>query len=289
MGYYTDLLNWNWFEDSEFYFFLNPWIFFLSFPLLMAGLSYIYTSIKKNDVVYLYKTKSMKARQFCILILFFTLILNVIFIIAISEGRRFYDYYPNYTKIGLILFSFIIFSTILIIYGFLKKSKRSSITSQNAIRRRRSEIQSLSPPRTRSQRQSKPRTRNTTTTRRPSQHQTRTTSKPKPRQNVRKTTRIREIERLKPKAGILSLEDFKCIFCFCLPKNPEDKTRGVVLCPSCNYPAHTDEFKDWMKNTQICSRCNSNISNSFRNNPKIVPIENYVAAIKYYSKKENLK
>ncbi|MBN1216429.1 MAG: hypothetical protein JXA99_13445 [Candidatus Lokiarchaeota archaeon] len=298
IGYYTDLFNWNWFQDSDFYFFLNPWIFFLSFPLLMAGLSYIYTSMKKYEVIYIYKTTSIKARKFCVLILFFILILNIIFIVLISENKSFYDIYPNYTHIGLVLFLFIIFSLLIIIYGFIKKSKRSSSISQDALQRRRSQIQSISTRQPRQQRQSKqrskpkPRTRpkpRTTTTSRPKPTRSINRQKPTPKVNKSKSARIKEIERLKPSATILSLEDFKCIFCFSLPKYPEDQRRGIVLCPNCNYPAHADEFKDWMKNNQLCSRCNSTISSSFRSNPKIIPTKNYAAAIKYYSKKENLK
>ena len=300
-GYYTDLLNWNLLEDYEFYFFLTPWIFFLSFPLLIAGLSYIFSCMKKYDVVYIYKSKSIKARKFGIFILFFVIINNIIFLSFIADNENFYDFYPNYTSIGLVLFIFILFSLALIIYGIAKKSKRSSEISQDLIRRRRTQIASISTSRPRSppRRQQKPKNKSTRSRKTTSQQTKKKERskpapkpapkpKPRPKPNASRERIIRELESLRPKATILSLEDFKCIFCFNLPKHPEDQNRGVVLCPHCKYPAHSDEFRGWMKNSPLCSRCNSKISNNFRQNPKIISTKKYSTVIKYFRKKEKL-
>ena len=86
----------------------------------------------------------------------------------------------------------------------------------------------------------------------------------------------------KPKAARLSSEDFKCIFCFKLPKIPQDKGRGIILCPNCRYPAHADEFKDWLHSSNLCSRCNSTIPASYKRNPKIISIKNYLVVIKHF-------
>ncbi len=94
-----------------------------------------------------------------------------------------------------------------------------------------------------------------------------------------------QFEKLKPKAGILSLEDFKCIFCFQEFK-PEDKGRGVVLCPHCRYPAHADEFKDWQKSSNLCSRCDSTIPAGFRRKPNVIPVKDYIAIVKEFKKKK---
>jgi hypothetical protein len=93
------------------------------------------------------------------------------------------------------------------------------------------------------------------------------------------------VKKCKPKAGKISLEDFKCIICFQLPKLPEDKGRGVVLCPKCKHPSHADEFRDWLKSSTLCSRCDAPIPARFRRTPEIIPIKQYTAVIKYYTKK----
>lgn len=98
--------------------------------------------------------------------------------------------------------------------------------------------------------------------------------------------KIKKYQSMRPKAGIISSEDFKCIFCFELPKYPQDKYRGIVLCPNCKHPAHADEFKNWARNSPLCSRCDSEISASFRRNPTIIPVKDYLEAAKFWIKKE---
>jgi hypothetical protein len=94
-------------------------------------------------------------------------------------------------------------------------------------------------------------------------------------------------EKLKPKAGILSLEDFKCIFCFQLPKIPADNSRGIVLCPNCRHPAHADEFKEWAQESPLCSRCDGSIPLSFRRNPVIIPVKQYSEVIEEFKKRKS--
>jgi len=107
----------------------------------------------------------------------------------------------------------------------------------------------------------------------------------KPTIITQRTIRSRDFSKYKPKAGLLSVEDFKCIFCFKLPKLPEDNGRGIILCPRCRYPAHADEFKDWMHSSNLCSRCNATIPSSYRRNPKIISVKNYINIYRNFLKK----
>ncbi len=94
-----------------------------------------------------------------------------------------------------------------------------------------------------------------------------------------------KFKKLRPVAGVLSLDDFKCIFCFKLPQLPADQGRAIILCPNCKHPAHADEFKNWLKTSTLCSRCDGTISASFRRNPEIIRMKDYVAVIKaFYNK-----
>ncbi|MHA1277757.1 MAG: hypothetical protein ACTSQI_09400 [Candidatus Helarchaeota archaeon] len=88
-----------------------------------------------------------------------------------------------------------------------------------------------------------------------------------------------------PKAGKLTLEDFKCIICFQLPNSTTDKDRGLILCPTCKHPAHADEFKEWLKSSNLCSRCDTPIPLRVRNNPEIIPVDFYIQLIKRFAKK----
>jgi hypothetical protein len=88
-----------------------------------------------------------------------------------------------------------------------------------------------------------------------------------------------------PKGAHLTIDDFRCIFCFKLPKYSVDKGRGIVLCPVCRYPAHADEFKEWSRNSKLCSRCNAPISASYRSKPKIMSVKNYIIISKHFLRK----
>jgi hypothetical protein len=101
--------------------------------------------------------------------------------------------------------------------------------------------------------------------------------------------KVAQFEALRPKAGVLSMDDFKCIFCFQAPQLPADAHRGFVICPNCKHPAHADEFRDWMTNSNLCSRCNAALPVDFRTNPKVVPATTYLDAIKYFQQKAKSK
>ena len=93
------------------------------------------------------------------------------------------------------------------------------------------------------------------------------------------------LSKLKPKGTILFKEDFKCIFCFQLPKLPADEKRGIIICPHCRHPAHADEFRNWLKSSTLCSRCDRPISINFIRNMEIIPTIVYIKAIKLIMKK----
>ncbi|GAB4327115.1 MAG: hypothetical protein Kow0069_33920 [Promethearchaeota archaeon] len=87
----------------------------------------------------------------------------------------------------------------------------------------------------------------------------------------------------RPKTGVLSQEDFKCIFCFG-DFSPGERD-GVVICPRCKYPAHASEFKDWLRSSTLCSRCGAELPVAFRVSPRVVPVAEYLAAMNYLLKK----
>ncbi|MHA1618045.1 MAG: hypothetical protein ACTSVZ_02115 [Promethearchaeota archaeon] len=115
-------------------------------------------------------------------------------------------------------------------------------------------------------------------------------SKPVSRQKSQKSQKMtknltkQQLLQMKPKTGILTTDDFKCIFCFELPSN-SDRNGGIILCPNCRYPSHADEFKQWVKSSTLCSRCDGEISASFRRNPKIISTKHYLQAYKFWKKK----
>ncbi|MHA1674846.1 MAG: hypothetical protein ACTSYI_14620 [Promethearchaeota archaeon] len=103
-------------------------------------------------------------------------------------------------------------------------------------------------------------------------------------QKMTKNLTKQQLLQMKPKTGILTADDFKCIFCFELPSS-SDNNGGIILCPNCRYPAHADEFKQWIKSSSLCSRCDGTIPASFRRNPKIISTKHYLQAYKFWKKK----
>lgn len=99
------------------------------------------------------------------------------------------------------------------------------------------------------------------------------------------TKKTYNLNKLKPKSAILFKEDFKCIFCFQLPKLPADEKRGIIICPHCRHPAHADEFKNWLKSSTLCSRCDRPISINFIRKPVIIPVIVYLKAMNVIIKK----
>ena len=104
-------------------------------------------------------------------------------------------------------------------------------------------------------------------------------------QNSAAKKKTYNLKKLRPKGTILFKEDFKCIFCFQLPKLPADEKRGIIICPHCRHPAHADEFRNWLKSSTLCSRCDRPISINFIRNMEIIPTSVYIKAMKVIMKK----
>lgn len=275
--------------------YISWWGLIFAFPFILLSLHSLYRCFKKYNVVYFGK-KSVKAR----LLGYFLSISVIIFIIFYWISA--YNFVPLDLNLLLLLVSTIL---VLIIFGFTRSSSRPVI-NRDYIAERTRRINNLTRPNTQRQRvrttrvsQPTPSTRSTTTHTRTRSQTTRTTPT-----SHRKTSRTRastvthtksvkpavtikrsDFNKFKPKASYLTEEDFKCIFCFKLPKLPEDKGRGVVICPNCRYPAHADEFRDWMQTSNLCSRCSSPIPTNYRRNPKIISIKNYMIIYRSFLKK----
>jgi hypothetical protein len=95
----------------------------------------------------------------------------------------------------------------------------------------------------------------------------------------------KDLANLRPKTGTLSEDDFKCIFCFHVPKLPQDQRRDIIICPNCHYPAHVEEFISWIQNSPYCSRCESPLPSHYRTNPPRIPTATYLKAMKILLKK----
>lgn len=192
---------------------------------------------------------------------------------------------------GVFLIWFLIGVVLIFVFNFFENKKKNSSQVASSPRRQRerthSTIISSPSPSTRIITRTS-RTHTQTSRARPSSKRQSTRSRTKATTSTISRTRVikpnrqgqnglmkRDLKIYRPKAGVLSTDDFKCIFCFKLPKFPEEKNRGVVLCPSCKFPAHADEFKDWLRKSNLCSRCNAPIPANFKRNPKIISVKNY--------------
>jgi hypothetical protein len=308
-GYFTGILGENLIEGSNFYFSILSLIF--GFPYVIFGSYSLYRCFKKYNVIYI-GTKPIKAK-------FFGFILTFIVILAIiAYWIIFYSVLESFEPIFMplrfsfnlnLLILFISSVLVMIMFGFSRSQNRIPALTNEYIKQRSQTMNSLinSRPTSTSRNQNqRPLNRDTSsiTTRTNSSRTTptsyrktqrkKTTNKTKTTNNSslrpqNRSKKIRNINLYKPIAAVLSQEDFKCIFCFKLPKLPEDKGRGIILCPNCKYPAHADEFRDWVRTSNLCSRCSSPISSSFRNNPKIISVKNYLMIYKYFMKNRNNK
>jgi hypothetical protein len=311
-GYYAGLLEENLLGDTIFYF--SKWIFFFAVPYLVIGLYQLYSCYKRYDVVYI-RQKSISARKFGIISTCLALVVEVSIMIyngSLSSGDPVID--PVHYGPDLMLFITSLFSVFLLIrYGIFysrpsvtqlaavtstrpregydlpapsprastRSSSRSSSpssSSQRSSTTRSSTRSSLSPRG--STRSASTRTSSKTSSRTRAKTSSRTKKKGKPKAKPRVN-----VNKYLPKAGKLTLEDFKCIMCFQLPDPVADKGRGIILCPKCRHPAHADEFRDWLKSSNLCSRCDTPLPARVRNNPEIIPVEFYVKLIKKYAKK----
>ncbi|MHA2283387.1 MAG: hypothetical protein ACXAC5_21310 [Promethearchaeota archaeon] len=306
-GNFTGLLGENLLESTDLY--LSWWSILFGFPYVLCGSISLYRCFKKYSVIY-FGTKSVNARKFG-----YILGISVIFFISIY-WISFYsliDFYeslivPVHFLLDLNLLILLV-STILIIIipGLFGSQTQLPQITRDYIAERTNRLNQLTSPRrnrtttksnstptartvSRTSRSVSQSSRSTPTARSRStstrtKTSTRTVSRGPTGTHVRKkqsTKRISNFNLYKPKAARLSSEDFRCIFCFKLPKIPDDNGRGIILCPNCRYPAHADEFKDWLQSSNLCSRCNAPIPTNYKRNPKIIPIKSYLVVVKHF-------
>jgi hypothetical protein len=294
-GYITPLLGENLLEGQQTIFIFSIWSFIFAFPYQFYGLNALYSCFtkKKFNLVYIYRRKSVDARKFAYFLSIFIIILIVLFWFTFYAILR-YNVLPtervhNYMDLQLVI---TMGFTLLLLFwkGWPGKGSSIPLLSTAELSRRLNTIDQIStsprPTRTYSQTSS---TRTRTT---PRVQQTRTVSRtkskskssqPRARKSVKKkfiSTGV--FNKFKPKAGIINIEDFKCIFCFKLPKLPDDRNVGVILCPNCRYPAHANEFRDWLSSSKLCSRCDTQLPASFIHNPKVISTANYVKVIQKF-------
>ncbi|TFF85653.1 MAG: hypothetical protein EU518_00745, partial [Promethearchaeota archaeon] len=233
-------------NEYEDFLHFSPWIIIFSYPFLIYGLYSIFSCIKKFEVVYLYKQRSVNARLFAIGFSLFLLIINIFFSIILLVESQFILFESNYQYPDIILIMVSGILLILSIYAGFKKEASISDLSPELIASRRSHVRQIESDAARVQSRSSPSTRKKRSTP-PIRHshkiQKRTKPKVKPsaKRKLSKSDILKKIKAMKPKAGVLNIEDFKCIFCFELPQYPQDKGRGIILCPNCKHPAHADE------------------------------------------------
>ena len=300
-GSYTGILGENLIPNSNLYFSL--WSLIFGLPFVIYGSNSLYRCFKKYNVIY-FGTKSVKAKVLGFILAISVIIVIISYWIAFYNVIEFYDSPITPLRFSLdlnLLLLLIITIFNLIIFGFISNHSNIPELTRDYIAQRTRRINNLTTPpaqtystRTRSrtiQTPSTTRTTRTTTTKprssttTPTSHSrtTRTqTTKSVRSQRVTSTPKIRDFSKYKPKGSNISEEDFKCIFCFRLPKLPDDKNKGIVICPNCRYPAHADEFKDWMKTSNLCSRCSAPIPSGFRRNPRIITTKNYIIIYRHF-------
>ncbi len=296
-GYFTTFLGENLLVDLDTVLTFNLWVFFLAFPYLLYGLNSLYSCYtkKKFNLVYLYKAKAIDARKFAFLwnfIILMTIILFWIFSYYFINFR-FLPVNPMHSYLDLILLITGITIAVFLLYpGIFSKGSSIPLMSTMEITRRMEEINRITLPPV-STRTSNPQSRTrprAAPSRQKQQKKVSTTArrKPKTKQSVNKKLLSTAVfKKYKPKAGIITIEDFKCIFCFKLPKLPDDRNKGIILCPNCRYPAHAGEFKDWLRSSKLCSRCDTPIPASFIHHPKVISTENYLKVIEKFRSKNN--
>ncbi len=274
------------------------WSLIFAFPFVMYGLYSLYLCFKKYNIIYFGK-KSVKARALGYILSISVLIFIIAYWITLYS---FIEFPP--VDLNLLLL-FIVIVLILIVFGFTRTGSSLPTLTREYIAERTRRINNLTTRPTQTQRarttrpnNTPPSTRTTTRTTRsrkqsskttPTSHRqptrTRTTNTTRAT-SAKSTSKVRDLKKYKPRASYLTVDDFKCIFCFNLPKLPGDRGRGIVVCPNCRYPAHADEFKDWMRTSNLCSRCSAVIPSGFRRNPRIVSVKNYLIIYRHFLKKK---
>lgn len=281
---------------------VSLWTLVFALPYLVYALYSIYSCFKRFDVVYI-GSKSFDSRIFgfinAIILLIFALF-NPLILAGVNRVL-FLEPIRIYFDLLLLIFSLIGLITA-IVYGVILRERALPRLNADYIARQRQRARQLSnTPVTTSR--SRPRTSSRRTTSQSSSRDSRrttptgtvrsssrssssrtTTSRSSSRQKSRPASRTPSkkysLKALRPKAGALSKDDFRCIFCFQYPNLERDRSRGIILCPICKFPAHADEFLDWHKSTNLCSRCDSAIPQSFLRNPEIIPVSVYLKAMK---------
>jgi hypothetical protein len=307
-GNFTALLGENLLGSSDLY--LSLWSILFGLPYVIYGSFSLYRCFKKYNVIY-FGTKSVNARKFG-----YFLGISIIFFIIIywASYYSFADFYGTLLIIDFNLLLLLIGTIlILIIPGLCGSRSQLPQLTRDYITRRTSRLNDLTSPNryresisTTTRSSPTPSARSVTRTSRSVSHSSRTTptgkiqsrttrvktatrkiSTRKTGKPIRRSHSIKQInfKNYSPRAANLSIEDFKCIFCFRLPEFPKDNGRGIILCPNCRYPAHADEFKDWLRTSGLCSRCNAPIPESYRRNPKIISVKNYIIIYKGILKK----
>ncbi len=293
-GFYTEILG----ENLLGVVYFSVWSLIFAFPFILYGSYSLYRCFKKYNVIY-FGTKAVKARKLGFILSF------TVLIFILSYWISFYNAIEGFPLDLNLLLLFVTTILIVIVFGFTSTRSSLPTLTRDYIANRTRTINNLTTPTTQRQRvrttrvtNPTPSTRTTTHTSRSRTQSSRTTpasrrqttrtktSNKKHTTKVKPTQKIQNINKFRPKGSYLSIEDFKCIFCFKLPKHPEDRGRGVVVCPNCRYPSHADEFKDWMQTSNLCSRCSAPIPSNFRRNPRIVSVKNYVVIYKQLLKKK---
>lgn len=294
-GYFTGILGENLIEGSGLYF--SGWSVIFGFPYVLYGCYSLYRCFKKYNVIY-FGTKSINARRLGYILAFTLLTFIIVYWITFYSAIIFYNslLIPLHFSLNLNLLILIIATLlILITFGFIGSKRSLPTLTREYITQRTRRLDSLTSPsalstsRNRASRSNPPsRTTTTRTTIRTTPTSIKRKTKTKSTMNTQsKGIKAHDFSKYKPKASFLSVDDFKCIFCFKLPKLPDDKGRGIVICPNCKYPAHADEFKDWMQSSNLCSRCSAPISSNFRRNPRVISVKNYSTIYSYFLKKKN--
>lgn len=308
-GNFTGLLGENLLVSSDLY--LSWWSILFGFPYILYGSISLYHCFKKYNVIY-FGTKSINARKFGYMLGFSILFFIIVYWISFYSVIDYYEslLIPLHFLIDLNLLILLIGSIlIIIIHGFFGARTQLPRLTRDYIARRTNRLNDLTSPnrrresiRSTTRSSPSPSSRTVSHTSRsvsnssrstPTAHiqsrsstvktTTRTKSGSKTGQPFRSSQRaIKQVnfKLYRPKAANLSVEDFKCIFCFKLPEFPKDNGRGIILCPNCRYPAHADEFKDWLRRSRLCSRCNAPIPSNYRKNPKIISVKNYIIIYK---------
>jgi hypothetical protein len=254
---------------------VSPWTLLFSVPYLFYGTYAVFACFRKYFFVYI-GGKSVSSRKFGVFVIIFNVMFEATYLAFLFS-------YTGTMDIGLDVVSrhvdpfmvLFVLVSIAIAGRYARTPSIPDITTPVPAPARARPQPQLAAPRPAPRPAPAAHTSNTAAATRPVNVRTVTP------QSVR-IERI-NIDELRPKAGVLSREDFKCIFCFNLPKIPDDEHRGVVICPTCKHPAHADEFKEWIRSSSLCSRCDAKIPPSFRKKPKIVSVKVYLDAMKQLS------